>query len=188
MISTKPILTLCLSAVCLLSSCSKENAYQDDANQQNNLVSQQKTQQLDEVVGTYQGKMQLAQGPLDVEIDLGITQGTASQADQINKVQVPLLGGILFFPALKKMGFLAAADSFGDIVAAMGSGTALSIPFADGDFNVNSLAITLPYNSGSASFANDQVIGTFQNGVFTGEWDSHAFGKMGTFSLPRGNS
>jgi hypothetical protein len=187
----KPIVTflaLYLSAATFLTACSKENAYQDDANQQNNLESQQKTQELDQVTGTYKGPMLLTNydRPLQVVIYLNVNQGTASQPDQINKIQVPMLGGNLTFPALQNEGSLAAMAAFPDIVRAMGS--TLSISFTNGDFNSNSSTITLPYNSGGTASGNDQVIGTFQNGVFSGEWDSHTGGKMGTFSLERSDS
>jgi hypothetical protein len=188
----KPIFTflvLSLSAATFLTSCSKENAYQTDANQQDSLASQQKTQTLDQVQGYYRGKMKItAQSDmdLDVVIFLQVTQSTAPQADQIDKVQVPILGGNLSFPALQKEGSLAAMGSFPDLVRAMGS--ALEIQFTNGDFNTNNSMITLPYNSGGSVTGDDQVIGTFQNGVFSGEWDSHSGGKMGTFSLERSDS
>jgi hypothetical protein len=180
-----PLLALYLSAAALISSCSKENAYQDDANQQNNLVSQQKTQDLNQVQGTYTGKMQLLQSGLDLDvvIVLFVNQTNASQPDQINKVQVPTLGGNLTFPALKS---ISAASNFGDLISAMGQ--TLSISFSNGDFNTNSLMITLPYSSGGSTYSNDQVIGIFQNGVFSGEWDSHSYGKMGTFTLERSDT
>jgi hypothetical protein len=177
----KPILALYLSALTLLISCSKENAYQDDANQQNALESQQKTQELDQVQGYYRGPMQLAQGPLDVVIYLKVTPMNTSEPDQINKLQTPTLAGSLSFAAVKNQAF-----AFPDLLQAMGQ--TLGITFVNGDFNSDASTITLPYNTGGSSSTGDQVIGTFRNNTFTGEWDSHIGGTIGTFVLERSDS
>jgi hypothetical protein len=178
------LLALYLSTLTLLTACSKENAYQTDANQQNALESQQKTQELDQVQGTYEGPMQLAQGPLNVKINLIVTQTSTTEADQINKLQTPSLSGSMSFTDVTVTN---AMTTFPDLVQYMGVG--LSVNFLNGDFNSDNSSITLPYNSsGTAAIGGDQVIGTFQNNTFTGEWDSHTGGKLGTFSLERSGS
>jgi archaellum component FlaF (FlaF/FlaG flagellin family) len=178
-------LALSLSAAIFFSSCSKENAYQTDANQQNSLESQQKTQQLNQVTGTYTGQMQLAQGPLDVKIYLYVGNTTVSEPDQIDKLQVPTLLGNLTFTVMQNESSSAAISSFPDLIQAMGG---KQITVTNGDFNVNNSMITLTYNSNGSTAGDDQVIGTFQNGVFTGEWDSHSGGEMGTFTVERSGS
>jgi hypothetical protein len=181
--STLTILALYLSATTLLSSCSKENAYQDDANQQNSLASQQKMQSLDTVKGTYTGTMHFTQGGPDlaVTIYLNDPQTNAPDPDQIDKVQVPTLVGNMSFPKIQTFQDMR---SFPDMVQAMG--IALTVNFLNGDFNTNTSMITLPYGSNGSTFGGDQVIGTFNNGTFSGEWDSHSCGQMGTFTVVRG--
>jgi hypothetical protein len=183
-------LGLCAVILSFLSSCGTQNTYRSDAQQNSDLETQIKTQELSPVANTYCGEMLLTQSKRNFQVVLTLyvghqnEQSPASQ-DPTDIVQVPVLQGSMTFPAFSNSGG-APDDSLPDLTAAMGNHG--SISFTSGDYNATQNQLSLPYTVAGYTGDYGQITGTLQGNQLSGSWSANSFTNFGTFVLTQCSS
>jgi hypothetical protein len=170
----------------LVNSCSQQNTYRQDAQDQNRLEATNKAKELQVVVGTYCGKMHLIQSGADFDVTLSLAQGqdnahSTQSADPTDTVQIPKLFGEMSFPAIHNEGG-AAYQTLPDLIAATGGSE--SVSFTYGDYDPTKQEIYLPFTVAGHDQGNyGDASCTYIQGHLHGTWLSNSYQPVGTFEM-----